>query len=648
MKRSPKDTAASSRKITRRGLVLGGLQLGFGGILTWRMQQMQVEQADEFRLLAEENRINMRLIAPARGLIFDRNGIPLAENAQNYRIVIVREDAGDVDEVIARLTSLIDIAPDELERSLREMERRSPFVPVTLTDQRSWEDVATVSVNAPALPGITPDVGLTRNYPLDSDYAHVIGYVGPVSDYDLSKIDDDDPLLQIPKFQIGKTGVEAKYERTLRGKAGAKQIEVNAAGRVMRELGRNPGVPGASMQLTIESRLQNFVDARLTLGFSAAAVVMDPRNGDLLAVGNAPTFDPNKFVRGISTADYGALTGNKYRPLSNKAVQGAYPPGSTFKMMVTLAALDSGEIGPEDTVYCPGYTAVGNRRFHCWKRGGHGYVNLEKSLQQSCDVYYYDLAQRVGIDRIAETARRFGLGERFDLPMSAVTGGIMPDKAWKAASYGKSWRVGDSLNAAIGQGYVLSSPLQLAVMTARLSTGTGVMPRLVKAIDGVEMPIEGATPLGFNENHLRIVRKGMHSVSNSRRGTAFRSRIADDSLSMAGKTGTSQVRNITAAERARGVTSNADLPWERRDHALFVGYAPFDNPRVAVSVIVEHGGGGSSAAAPVARDILLFALHGKLPPLESYPERDREEIAEMFASLPLREQFRPTDTRSRA
>lgn len=640
MKRPGQDADASLRKITRRGAVLGGVQLALAGVLGWRMRQMQVEQADKFRLLAEENRINMRLIAPSRGLIFDRNGIPLAENAQNYRIVIVREDAGDIDETLSRLQALIFLDRGELERARRELDRLSPFVPVTLTDQRSWEDIATVAVNAPALPGITPDVGLTRNYPLAEDYAHIVGYVGPVSEYDLERMEDDDPLLQIPKFQIGKTGVEQKYEHSLRGKAGARQIEVNAAGRVMRELGRDPGISGVDLQLTTESRLQNFVEARLGLVESATAVVMDPRNGDLLAVGNAPSFDPNKFVRGISVADYGALTNDIYRPLANKAVQGAYPPGSTFKMMVALAALDADMLTPNETFYCPGHTVLGNRRFHCWKRGGHGSVDLEKSLQQSCDVFYYELAQRIGIERIAATARRLGIGERLDLPMSAISSGTMPDKAWKRESYGEEWRVGDSLNASIGQGYVLASPLQLAVMTARLASGTAIVPRLVKSVGGVEVEPKGTEPLGFDESDLRMVRNGMYAVSNSSRGTAFGSRIEAETLRMAGKTGTSQVRSV--------VVSNEDVPWEERDHALFVGFAPFDAPRVAVSVVVEHGGGGSSAAAPVARDILLYALHGALPPLDNYPAGQREQIREMQGALALRQDFRPHEEKSRA
>lgn len=641
MRRSQEEADFSAARITRRGLVLGLGQVAVAGLLGWRMRQMQVEQAEEFRLLAEENRINLRLIAPGRGLIFDRNGIPLAENAQNHRIVIVREDAGDVDEALARLRRLIRIEDGEIERARREIERRSSFVPVTVTDQRSWEDIAIVSVNAPALPGITPDVGLTRSYPLGQDYAHVVGYVGPVSDYDLAKMDDDDPLLQIPKFQIGKTGVEQKYERSLRGKAGARQIEVNAAGRVMRELGRDDGRPGTDMQLTVESRLQNFVEARLALGLSASAVVMDVTNGDLLAVGNAPSFDPNKFVRGISVSDYSDLTSNIYRPLANKAVQGAYPPGSTFKMMVTLAALEAGLVSAGETIWCGGYKTLGNRRFHCWKRGGHGHVDLEESLQRSCDVYYYELAQRVGIDRIAAMARRFGHGRRFDLPMSAITAGAMPDRQWIRDTYGQQWRQGDSLNAAIGQGYVLSSPLQLAVMAARLASGTRIEPRLVKTLGGARTPVTGTEPLGVDETHLRLVRDAMFAVSNSVRGTAYRSRIATEPLRLAGKTGTSQVRSA--------VVDNAEVPWEERDHALFVAFAPYDAPRYALSVVVEHGGGGSSAAAPIARDIMLFALRGHLPPLEDYPESERPAVEEMFAALDLREDFRPTRIgRSRA
>lgn len=647
MKQSPKDIEQSVRTISRRAIVVGGVQLAFMGALGLRMRQLQIEEAEEYRLLAEENRINVRLLPPARGLIFDRNGVIIADNAQNYRIVIVREDAGDVGETVSKLRRLIPLDETELARALAEMERRSPFVPVTLADQLTWEDFSRVAVNTPALPGITTEVGLSRHYPMGRDFAHVVGYVGPVSDYDLSRLENPDPLFQIPKFQIGKLGVEARHEDTLRGKAGTRRIEINAAGRVMRELGRDEGTPGADIQLTCDYRLTNFIKERLK-GESAAVVVMEVETGDLVAIASSPAYDPNLFVRGISGPDYRALTEDKYRPLADKTVQGTYPPGSTYKMITALAALQDGKVTPNETVWCPGHYQLGNRRFHCWKRGGHGHVDLNKSLVESCDVYYYDVAQRVGIDRISEVANQLGLGMRHELPMSGIAEGLTPTRAWKEIRRGEPWQQGDTLNATIGQGFTLSSPLQLAVMTARLATGRAVVPRLVKSIGGVEAPIEPAPELPFDREWFRLIDKALYDTVNGRTGTAWRSRIVAEGMEMAGKTGTSQVRNITAAERARGVVSNDQLPWERRDHALFVAFAPFDRPKYAMSVVVEHGGGGSAAAAPVARDIMLFALYGGLPPLEAYPADQRERIGTMLGELTLIEPVLPGPGRSRA
>ena len=625
MRRPPRDNAESLRRITRRAMILGGAQAAFVGVLGLRMRFMQVDQADQFRLLAEENRIKIRLIPPARGRIFDRNGAVVAENVPSYRITMVREEAGDIDEVINRLARLVELDPDELERARRDLEELRGDTPVTVADRVSWGDISRVAVNTPALPGITPEVGLSRRYPQGTDYAHVIGYVGPVSDRDLEQIDAPDQLLLIPRFQIGKIGLEAQRENLLRGKAGNKRVEVNASGRIMRELDRQEGQAGSDLQITIDNALQSYTHARLAEE-SAAAVVIDCETGDLLACTSSPSYDPNLFVRGISVTEYKALLDNKYRPLPNKAVQGIYPPGSTFKMVTALAALEDGQIDPAETVYCPGHLEVSGRRFHCWKRAGHGNVDLHRSLRESCDVYYYELALRTGIEKISAMARRLGLGVQHDLPMTSVAAGLAPTKDWKLINKGNDWVIGDSVNAAIGQGFVLSSPLQLAVMTARLATNRQVAPRLIKSIDGVEQPTGRGEDLGLNENILREVRKAMFAVSNNRRGTAYSSRIIEDAFRMAGKTGTSQVRNITAAERARGVTRNSDLPWERRDHALFVDFAPFDAPKVAVAVVVEHGGGGSSAAAPIARDITLQALYGEDPPLTAYPAKDRGRI----------------------
>ncbi|NNE88037.1 MAG: penicillin-binding protein 2 [Silicimonas sp.] len=647
MSRVQKEIEEAAGLVTRRGVILGGMQLGFMGLLGLRMRQMQVEEAESYRLLAEENRINVRLIPPSRGIIYDRHGVAVAQNAQNYRIIIVREDAGNVEETIAKLRRLVSLEENDLERSLKEMYRRSPFVPITLADQLRWEDIAEVAVNAPVLPGITPDVGLSREYPLGEDFAHIVGYVGPVSDYDLSKIEDPDPLLQIPKFQIGKIGVETKLESDLRGRAGTRRIEVNAGGRVMRELGRVDHIPGRDMQLTIDHGLQNYAQARLS-DESAGSVVIDVETGELLAMASAPSFDPNLFVRGISSKNYNALRDNIYKPLFNKTVQGLYPPGSTFKMMTGLAALRAGVMGPGETVYCPGHMTLGGRRFHCWKRGGHGWMDLNNAITQSCDVYFYEAAQRAGVDRLAELSREFGLGERHDLPLSAVREGIVPSTKWKAQVRGERWNPGETLNTAIGQGDVLASPLQLAVMTARIASGKTIKPRLIKSINGVEVPSEEAATLNVPSNMMAMIRRAMHNVSNGRRGTARRSRIVAEGFEMAGKTGTSQVRNITAAERARGVTRNDQLPWNRRDHGLFVAYAPFDKPKYAIATIVEHGGGGSSAAAPPSRDILLYALYGDVPPLEAYPSDQRERIRAQHEEMVLRRRLTAGKKASRA
>ena len=634
MKRSQKETEDSARAISRRTMVMGGLMLTTGGILAARMRYLQVERASDFRLLAEENRINIQLLPPARGRIYDRRGLILADNEQNYTVVMVRENADDVDAVLDRLSRIIGIDMGRLERAREEMMARAPFVPVTIADRLTWEEFASVAVNAPALPGITPEVGLSRIYPLGADFAHVVGYVGPVSDFYLQSTGDTDPVLQIPDFQVGRYSVEARMEQDLRGQAGSRRVEVNAAGRVMRELDRSPAEPGSDIQLTIDTGLQNYAQARLA-GESASAVVMEIDSGEVLALASAPSFDPNLFVRGISVADYSGLTEDPYRPLASKTVQGLYPPGSTFKMITALAGLEAGVITPEETVTCNGFVELGTRRFHCWRRGGHGRMNMVDGISQSCDVYYYDLAQRVGIEAIAAMARRFGLGVRHELPLSGVAEGLIPTREWKRANRGAEWVVGDTLNASIGQGFVLNSPLQLAVMTARLASGRNIQPQLVRSIDGIDQRLDPAEGIDVDPDHLAVIREGMWSVTNFRRGTAFGARVIEEGYEIAGKTGTSQVRNITAAEREAGVTANEDLPWERRDHALFVGYAPADNPRYAVSVVVEHGGGGSAVAAPIARDLLLRAMYGTVPPTSAYPVGQRRDIEEMHDNMEL-------------
>ena len=631
MNKSEKHDHRISNRMTRRAAVVGLLQLGFAGALALRMRNLQIEEAEQFRLLAEENRINVRLISPSRGEIYDRNGIILARNEPSYRITLIEEDAGDVERVLGKLAQLVPMSSEDLERTYAELDRNPSFLPVTVVDRVTWEDVSRVAINTPVLPGITPEVGLSRYYPLADNFTHVVGYVGPVSTRDLERHQNPDPLLKIPRFQIGKSRLEASFEDKLRGRAGTRQVEVNATGRIMRELRRSSGEAGENVQLTVDAALQCYVQARLGEE-SASAVVMDCKSGEILAMTSTPSYDPNKFVRGISHTDYNALLEDERKPLVSKALQGIYPPGSTFKMITAIAALESGLINEKTKVYCPGHLEISGKKKYCWKRGGHGQVNLEKSLRESCDVYYYEVALKVGIKKIAEVARRYGLGIEHDLGLEVEAAGLIPSKEWKKRTKGMDWLIGDTANASIGQGDVLTSPLQLAVMTARIATGKDIKPVLLNSNSngGGQLP---ATDLEDDPARLKAVRQAMFNVSNKRNGTAYKSRLIKDKFRMAGKTGTSQVFSISEAERKKGITSNEDREWNRRDHALFVCYAPFDDPKVAVSVVVEHGGGGSKTAAPIARDIALFALSDGECPLDAYPVKDREHIAEQKEML---------------
>ena len=618
-------------RTTRRGLLVGGLQLGFCGLLAWRMHHLQVEKAASFRLIADDNRINIRLIPNQRGEIYDRNGVKLAGNEASYKITMVAEDAGDINLILERLSKIIKLSPEDINRSKAELDRTAKFLPVTIVDRLDRDDIAKIAVNAPMLPGINPEIGFSRTYPLGEIFAHVVGYVGPVSSRDLELREDPDPLLRIPRFQIGKVGIERELETTLRGKAGTKRVEVNALGRVMREIERKEGSKGANLKLTLDTNLQAYVRARLGTE-SASVVVLDCKSGEILAICSSPAYDPNKFVRGISFNDYGILRDDNHRPLASKTVQDAYPPGSTFKMVTVLAALEAGIIDHREKIRCNGHVEVSSRKFHCWKRDGHGNVDLVKSLRESCDVYYYELAQRVGIEKIAEVARVLGLGKSFNIEMSAVTSGIIPDKLWKQNARSREWVVGDTVNSSIGQGYVLSSPLQLAVMMARIATGNEVLPKLIKSINGFE---SDAVPgeLSLNKNNLKLIRKALFEVTNDKRGTAYHSRVLDKKSKIIGKSGTSQVRNISTVERTLGVLENKDLPWDQRDHALFVNYAPYDDPKIAVSVVVEHGGSGSTVAAPIARDITLQAIYKGTPPITAYPVEDRARIYDQQRDL---------------
>ncbi len=596
------------KKFTRRALILGGGQLALFGVLAGRMYQLQVLESSRYRLLAEENRINMRLLPPPRGRILDRFGVPMAINRENYRVLMIAERTRDVDATLDALGRLISIDERDRSRILRDIRRYRSFVPVTIRENLNWSEVARIEVNAPNLPGIEIDVGQSREYPLGTDASHILGYVAAVSEEEQV----GDPLLELPGFRIGKSGIERIHDGLLRGKAGNTQLEVNAFGRVIRELSRQEGQPGDDVMLTIDLAIQNLAIEKLREKLSAAAVVMDVRTGALIALASVPGYDPNAFNIGLTRGQWKTISTDPYSQLSNKAISGRYAPGSTFKMMVALAALEKGVITPEKKVFCRGHVELGNARFHCWKKNGHGWMDMTSALQQSCDSYFYEIAKRTGIDSIAAMARRFGLGASTGIDLPGERSGFIPTAAWKKKKLGVSWQQGETLVAGIGQGFVLTTPLQLAVMTARLATGRSVKPRLLHAtVTNGDVSLashDEGTPIRIAPEALRIVVGGMNAVTNSERGTAYRARIKEAGMEMAGKTGTAQVRRISKAERDTRVLKNSERPWKERDHALFVAFAPVDNPRYAVAVVVEHGGGGSAVAAPIARDILHETL----------------------------------------
>jgi penicillin-binding protein 2 len=612
MKRESKRTGV----FTRRALLVAGAQLGALGFLGAKLYQVQVEQGGRYATLAEANRISTRLIAPPRGRLLDRFGNVVAGNKQNFRALLIAEQTEDVGATLDAFARYIPLGDNERARVERDLRRHRRFIPVILREFLSWEDMARIEVNAPELPGVLVDVGTTRQYPLGPQLAHVVGYVAPPNDDDVA----GDTMLALPGMRVGRAGMERTHDAALRGRAGAVQLEVNAVGRVIRELDRQEGTPGRDITLTIDASLQASVLARLG-DESASAVVMDARNGEVLAMATNPSFDPSLFNSGVSQAQWIEWTSNRRAPLINKAASGLYAPGSTFKMVVALAGLEAKAITVNDRVNCPGYLDFGDRRYHCWSKGGHGMMDLRAGLKNSCDVYFYEVARRTGIDHIAAMAARFGLGTRLAIDLPGTRQGFVPTRAWRA-SQGKAWNIGDTIVCGIGQGYLQLSPLALATMTCRIATGRAVEPHLTRAIGPDRQT--GARPedwpaLGLPERLLSSVREGMWAVVNEQGGTAPVARLDQQGnptapgapvgpgVQMAGKTGSVQVRNVTREQREKGYASE-NMPWELRPHALFVGFAPYDAPRYAVAVVVEHGNAGAATAGPVARDIMADVL----------------------------------------
>lgn len=584
----PISSTTLQNRFDRRTVVLTGFGAGVGMLLAARMGYIAIAENEKYATESESNRVNLTLIPPRRGWILDRNGAPLASNRADFRVDIIPERMVNKKETLNQLAGLLSLEPDKLRDLHKKIDESRGYAPIEVASGLAYDQFAAVSLRLPELPGVVPQRGYSRFYPTGPSVGHLIGYVGAASAEEYEK--DRNPLLITPGYKTGKDGIEKQFEQTLRGEPGARRVEVTASGRIVRDLESRPDVQGKPVQLTIDGPLQDYAARRIGLE-SGSVVVMDCTNGDVLCMASMPSFDPNSFSDGIGSVEYAMLREDERVPLRNKVLKGLYPPGSTVKPMVSMAFLKAG-IDPHETVYCGGGLRVGNRVFGCWNRRGHGAVDMAKGIYQSCDVYFYAMAQRIGMDPIAAMARRYGMGQEFELPVVSQFYGTVPDPAWKMKKFGREWAAFDTVNATIGQGYMLANPLQLAVMASRLATGNFVTPRLLKSGTNPAFRSEGFPP-----DQLAYIRQAMSDVVNGP-GTAGRAKLPIENIKMAGKTGTAQVVSLSISDGKSG-------PWKYRDHGLFIFFAPFDKPRYAGAVVIEHGG-GSGSAYPIARDVMTY------------------------------------------
>lgn len=589
--------ATQSFSFSRRAVVLGAGQALVGVALAGRMAWLAVAENAHYSMLAESNRVNLTMVPPRRGWIVDRNGAPIASNRPDFRVDLIPDLLEDPDRTIELLRRILGLPLEQVDRIKTDLARAAGFQPVAVIENLDWERFAAVSVRQPELPGVAPTRGFARNYPAGAAVAHLTGYVGAASAEQYLKTHD--PLMVTPGFKLGKDGLEKSLEARLRGVPGARRVEVTARGKLVRELATRPDRPGATTRLTIDAGLQEYAARRLGTN-SGSLVMIDCLTGGLLAMVSMPAYDPNSFSDGISHLEWKMLSDDDHVPLMNKVLQGLYPPGSTVKPMTALALLEAG-VSPDHSITCTGALRVGNGTFHCWKRHGHGTVNMRRGVAESCDIYFYQMVRALGYDPVARTARQLGLGQRFDLPFGSQRYGTVPDSGWKRRKYKTGWTVADSLNSAIGQGYVLANPLQLAVMASRLASGRSLQPTILAGT------VDDAGLLPVVPDHLAIVHDAMFAAVNDG-GTAGAARLQVPQVSLSGKTGTAQVRRISMAERSHGVLNNAALPFKMRDHSLFICFAPSDRPRYAMAVVLEHNGHVSKPldAAPISKDVMTW------------------------------------------
>ena len=616
------NTVIKSKLISRRMFLLTAAKAVVMVGLVGRLISLQINQNTKYMSLSDKNRFREWKLAPERGVIKDFFDQVLASNEPLYQVHLVPENAQNINQLFVRLKGILNLSEKKISYLKRVIKKQKPWEPVVVSDNLNWSDFSRINLFLHELNGVEPIVSVARTYP-DNSSAHILGYVSQVSAKDLKtkKYLKD---LSVPGMTVGKTGLERKLDKEIIGKVGFQRYEVNAFGKRIKQIQINEGQAGKSFKTTLDYEVQKYTN-ELLQDKAAAVCVMDVYNGDIVSLVSSPTFQPNAFVHGLDKKYWNSLITDGKKPLTNKAMSGLYPPGSTIKTLVALSALENRIIKPQDTFRCKGKIELHGEKFHCWEKKGHGIVNLRKGIQRSCDVYFYEVARKLGVDRLSETAKNFGLGKQVLSDFAEERSGVVPNTKWKKKFIGQNWYIGETLHSGIGQGYFQSTPIQLCLMTAQIANGGyKIEPRIIfdernnDLRDYIkhknEKPNEplptnlllknfNLKPLFQNKENINIVKDAMFSSSNEPGGTSYRHRIENPKFTFAGKTGSSQIKRFTEAQREAEV-KQVDLDYKDRDHALFVAFAPYKNPKYAISVVVEHGGSGGSAAAPIARKVI--------------------------------------------
>jgi len=579
----------------RRTFFLFVLKLSLFTAIGWRIYNIQILDSSKYKTLSKKNQIDLEIIFPLRGKIFDRNNVLIAKNEKVYDVYLIPENTKSINHTLNLLSKFIDIDFAKRRKIIELTSKVKKFEKIKIFENISWSILEKIETNKYNLEGIFIAEDYLRIYPYKEVFSHLLGYISKPNQKEISL-----PFIsKMPDLDIGKEGLEKSFNPLLVGKAGQREIEVNSKGRIIREISKVDSIHGKELYLSVDSRIQEY-SVNLLKSYRAGSInVINIKNGEILCMASTPTYDPNKIIKKPNKEYWESILSNSLSPLTNRSLQGLYSPGSTFKMIVAIAALKYGIINSNSTHSCSGKIEFGNRLYHCWKTNGHGKMDVTNAIKQSCDVFFYEISKKLGIDKIAEVAEDFGLGQIFDISMPNQKKGIVPSKKWKKTTLGESWYAGETLISGIGQGFLLTSPFQLAVMTSIIaSNGKIVEPTIVK-----KKSANFKTHAKYSKE-IKIIKKAMFKVVNENKGTAFKSRLED--IKFAGKTGTSQVRRISLAERESDEFRKKEQEWKNRDHALFVGYIPYDDPQYAISVIIEHGGSGASTAAPIANQVFNY------------------------------------------